>query len=119
MLELTAIFVAGGVGLRIAWAWIAPGPDRTRGQALAERARAGMVVALGLVLVLLVSGIIEGFVTPAPIPIPLRLAIGGMIWFLFLVYVVVLGGSATGARESADVDALDRPVLAPTGPVTA
>ena len=54
-LELTSVFVGAGVGLRIGWAWIAPGPHRTRGQALAERARSGMLVALGLVLVLLVG----------------------------------------------------------------
>lgn len=117
MLELTAIFIAAGVGLRIGWAWIAPDPDRTRGQALAERARAGMMVALGLGLVLLISGVIEGFVTPMQIPIPLRLAVGGLAWILFLLYVVILGGHAAVHRETADVDALDRPALAPTSPV--
>lgn len=118
LLELTAIFIAAGVGLRIGWAWIVPDPDRTRGQTLAARARAGMVVALGLGLVLLVSGVIEGFVTPMQIPIPIRLAIGGLVWVLFLLYVVILGGHAAGQRETADVDPLDRPVLAPTSPVT-
>jgi uncharacterized membrane protein SpoIIM required for sporulation len=114
LLELTAIFVAAGVGLRIGWAWIAPGADRTRGQALAERARSGMVIALGLVLVLFVSGLIEGFVTPAPVPIPAKLALGALIWLGFLVYIVGYGGYAARARESADVAPFDRPVLAPT-----
>jgi uncharacterized membrane protein SpoIIM required for sporulation len=114
LLELTAIFIAAGVGLRIGWAWIAPGPDRTRAQALAERARAGMVVALGLGLVLLVSGLIEAFVTPAPVPIPVKLGFGALVWLCFLGYIAIAGGNAVARRQTADVEALDRPATAPT-----
>ena len=39
LLELTCVYVAAGVGLRIGWSWIAPGPTRTRSQALAETVR--------------------------------------------------------------------------------
>ena len=53
LLELTAIFIAAGVGLRIGWAWIAPGPHLTRGRALAEAgplrrwwSRSGLVLVL-------------------------------------------------------------------------
>lgn len=114
LLELTAIFIAAGVGLRIGWAWISPGPDRTRGRALAQRARSGMVVALGLGLVLLVSAVIEGFVTPAPVPIALRLAVGAVAWAAFLGYLAVYGGHAVRTGQSADVDAFDRPAEVPT-----
>ena len=62
-------------GLRIFWAWIAPGA-RTRGQALAEDARALFTVAIGLAIWLFVSGIIEGFVTPAPWPWAVKIGIG-------------------------------------------
>jgi uncharacterized membrane protein SpoIIM required for sporulation len=113
LLELTAVFIAAGAGLRIAWAWIAPGPGLTRGRALAERARSGMVVALGLALVLLVSGLVEAFVTPLPIPIPIKLAFGGLVWLAFIGYVVGFGGSAVVNRASADVDPLDRPAEVP------
>lgn len=114
LLELTAIFVAAAVGLRVGWAWIAPGPHLTRGQALAERARSGMVVALGLALVLFVSGLVEAFVTPLPAPIPAKLAFGALVWASFLAYVVALGGRAARRGDSADVDPLDRPASAPT-----
>src|SRR5262249_59394851 len=40
LLELTAVFVASGVGLRIGAAWLAPGPLRPPRPALAEAARA-------------------------------------------------------------------------------
>ena len=37
LLELTAVFVAGGVGLRLFWSWVEPG-DRSRPQAIAREA---------------------------------------------------------------------------------
>jgi uncharacterized membrane protein SpoIIM required for sporulation len=114
LLELTAIFIAAGVGLRIGWAWISPGAGRTRAKALAERARSGMVVALGLGLVLLVSGLIEAFVTPLPVPIPVKLGFGAIVWLAFLGYIAGFGGSAVLGRASADVDPIDRPAEAPT-----
>jgi uncharacterized membrane protein SpoIIM required for sporulation len=103
LLELTAIFVAAAAGLRISWAWIAPGA-RTRGQALAEDGRALITVALGLVLVLLASGIIEGFVTPQPWPVPLKIAIGAVALGAFLLYMVVVGGRAVRAGATGDLD---------------
>ena len=67
LLELTAVFVAAGVGLRLFWSWVAPG-DLSRAQSLAAEGRSGGGVAMGLVVVLLVSGVIEGFVTPSGLP---------------------------------------------------
>jgi uncharacterized membrane protein SpoIIM required for sporulation len=105
LLELTAVFIAAGVGLRIGWAWIAPGPGRTRGRALAQTARSGMLVALGLVGVLAVSGLLEAFVTPSPLPTILRIAIGVLVWLAFLAYVVVLGWRADVERVTTDLEA--------------
>ncbi len=115
LLELTAVFVAAGVGLRIGWAWIAPGPYLTRGRAVAGRARSGMVVALGLAVTLLVSGLVEAFVTPAPVSLAVRLAIGALLWLGFLAYVFGCGYAADRGGESADVADLDRGAAAPTG----
>jgi uncharacterized membrane protein SpoIIM required for sporulation len=113
LLELTAVFVAAGTGLRIGWSWIAPGPDRTRGRALAETARPAMLVALGLVVVLAVSGMVEAFVTPSPLPTTVRIVIGVTVWLAFLAYVVVLGGRADREGRSAD---LPEDLSAPTAP---
>jgi len=104
LLELTCVYVGAGVGLRIGWSWIAPGPHRTRGRALAETAREGMMVALGLVAVLAVSGVLEGFVTPAPLPAAIRIGFGATIWIAFFVYVVALGRRAQAAGERADLE---------------
>ncbi|MCZ7425584.1 stage II sporulation protein M [Micromonospora sp. WMMA1949] len=97
LLELTGIFVAAGVGLRTAWAWIAPPAHLGRGRALAEAGRLAAVVAAGLVGVFAVSALIEAFVTPAPVPIPLRVATGAAVWLAFLAYALVLGRRAVRA----------------------
>ena len=103
ILELTAIFVAGGVGLRLFWSWIDPGP-RTRLQSFAQEGRTAIGVALGLVLVFLVSGIIEGFVTPSALPTWARISIGVLAQIAFLAYVFILGRRAALAGESGDID---------------
>jgi uncharacterized membrane protein SpoIIM required for sporulation len=114
LLELTCVFIGAGVGLRVGWGWIAPGPHRTRGQALAERARSGMLVALGLAVVLGVSGLLEAYVTPSPLPAPIRIAIGAIVWSAFLGYALVVGGGAYRRGESADLAADLRPAEVPT-----
>jgi uncharacterized membrane protein SpoIIM required for sporulation len=106
MLELTAIFVGAAAGLRIFWAWIAPG-GRTRAQALAEDGRALFTVAIGLVFVLLVSGVIEGFVTPQPWPWPLKFGIGALALAAFVFYIVFVGGRAHRAGHTGDLEAFD------------
>jgi uncharacterized membrane protein SpoIIM required for sporulation len=104
LLELTSIFVGAGVGLRIGWSWIAPGPHRTRAQALGERARSGMLVALGLTLALFVSGLLEAYVTPSALPAPVRIAVGALVWLGFLAYALGLGHFAHHRQGSADLD---------------
>lgn len=106
MLELTAIFVAAAGGLRIFWAWVAPG-KRTRGQALAEDGRALFTVAIGLVFVLLVAGILEGFVTPQPWPWPVKIGLGAAALGAFLFYMVFVGGRAYRAGETGDLAAFE------------
>jgi uncharacterized membrane protein SpoIIM required for sporulation len=106
MLELTAIFVASGCGLRIAWAILSPGP-RTRGEALGEQGRILATMAMGLACVLLVSGFIEGFVT-GHTPAPVRLTIGFTVETLFMVYVFYIGRRAASRGETGDVTWADR-----------
>jgi uncharacterized membrane protein SpoIIM required for sporulation len=102
ILELTAVFVAAGTGLRLFWAWVNPGP-RARTQALAEEGRAAVAIAMGLVGVLAVSGFIEGFVTPSGLPTGVKIAVGLLAESAFLTYVFVLGRRAVRAGVTGDV----------------
>jgi uncharacterized membrane protein SpoIIM required for sporulation len=104
LLELTAVFVAGGVGARLFWSWVEPG-DEPRSRALAREGRTAGTVALGLVAVLLVSGVIEAFVTPSGLPTWARVGIGVLAEVAFLAYVFVLGRAAYLRGETGDVDA--------------
>ncbi|HEV7582931.1 MAG TPA: stage II sporulation protein M [Mycobacterium sp.] len=112
LLELTAVFLSGAAGMRLGWSVISPG-DRPRGQVLAEQGRAVVSVALGLVGVLLVSGLIEALVTPSHLPTFVRVGIGIIAEVAFLSYVVYFGRRAARAGETGDID--DAPDLIPTG----
>jgi uncharacterized membrane protein SpoIIM required for sporulation len=103
MLELSAVFLAAAAGLRLGWAVIDPGP-RPRSRALAEEGRQTITIAIGLIVVLGVSGVIEAFVTPSPLPTWARILIGACAEAAFLGYVLVLGRRAHRAGRSADIE---------------
>jgi hypothetical protein len=75
------------------WALISPG-DRSRGRALAEEARGSIVLVLGTVLTLAVSGTIEGFVTGSALPTAARVGIGVAVEVAFLAWIVLCSRSA-------------------------
>lgn len=110
MLELSAVFLAAAAGLRLGWQIIDPGP-RPRAQALAAEGRETITIVLGLIVVLLVSGVIEAFVTPSPLATWARILIGGCAEAAFLGYVIVLGRRASAAGLSPDIE--DAPDVLP------
>lgn len=118
LLELTAVFIAGGAGLKLGWTLIDPG-DRPRGEALTEEGRRSVVIVLGLVAVFVVAGLIEGFVTGSPLPTEIRVGIGVAAEVVFLTYALVLGRAAaargfTGAIGEQDSAGWTQPAdLAP------
>lgn len=102
LLELTAVFVACGLGLKLGWTVVDPG-RRTRTAALAQEGRALVTGALGLALVLFVSGLIEGFVTPSGLPTAARIGIGVLAEAVFLAYVFGPGRRAHRAGVTGDL----------------
>jgi uncharacterized membrane protein SpoIIM required for sporulation len=103
ILELTAVFVAAGAGLRLGWTIIDPGPRR-RADAIAEEGRSTVVIAIGLIVVLAVSGVIEAFVTPSGLPTWARVGIGVLAELGFLTYVCTFGRRAVRLGETGDLE---------------
>lgn len=103
LLELTAIFVGGAAGLRLFWTWVDP-QGRPRSRALAEEGRALITVAIGLVGALLLSGVIEGFVTGSDLLWWVKIVIGALALAAFWAYTIVLGRRAVAEGETGDLD---------------
>jgi cytosine/uracil/thiamine/allantoin permease len=71
--------------------------------ALAQEGRAAVAIALGLVVVLLISGLIEAFVTPSGLPTWARIGIGVGALAAFLAYIAVYGSRAVRAGFTGDL----------------
>ena len=82
-------------------------------QALAQTGRATVGMAIGIAVILLITGLIEGFVTPSPLPTAVRVGIGVLAEIGFFVYVWTLGRRAYKAGEYGDVEEIDREATAP------
>ena len=103
LLELTCIFIAGAAGLKLFWTMLVPGPRR-RAAALAAEGRALITVAVGLTVALAIAGIIEAFVTPAPIAWPVKITIGAGALALLWAYTLILGRSAVAVGATGDLE---------------
>ncbi|WP_125774416.1 stage II sporulation protein M [Antribacter gilvus] len=104
LLELTAVFAAGAAGIRLFWAIVDPGPRR-RLDAAAQEGRAIITLVVGLAAALLVSGLVEGFVTGSTMPWWLKIVIGAVVLAAFWAYVYILGRRAVEAGATGDLDA--------------
>lgn len=113
LLELTALFVAGAAGLKICWTFFVPG-KLPRSEAIAQEGRAMIGVALGLVVVLAVSGLIEGFVPRMAIPGGIKIAIGVLAFVGFWAWVLIAGRKAVKLGETGDMSAAEAGDVAPT-----
>ena len=89
-LELPAIFLAGGAGFKVAHGLLFPGMlPRKDSLAIARRAATSLV--LGTVPLLIIAGIIEAFISPTALPIPLKFAMSGALLVLLATYLFGAG----------------------------
>ncbi len=95
-IELTVIFIAGGAGLRLGHALLAPGllPRRT---ALTAAARRAVTLLFGCIPLLAAAGTLEGFVSPSGLPVSAKLAIGATATLALYAYLLFTG---RGSPES-------------------
>jgi len=85
VVELTAIFIAGGAGLLLAKALLMPG-DLRRIDALVTNGLLGIKLVMGCIPMLLIAGTIEGFISPSNIPPAFKFAISAVSLLALIAY---------------------------------
>lgn len=96
-LELPAIMLAGASGLLLARALWFPG-DLPRPAALRAASGDAVRLVLGVIPLLVVAGLIEGFLTPRDIDPMLKLGFGALAFFVLAMYIALPGrGEASSA----------------------
>jgi len=89
VLELPAIFIAGGAGLKIAHGLLFPGV-MPRKESLVRAGRQSVSLVVGIIPMLVIAGLIEAFISPTDLAIPLKFAMAAGLFVLLLCYL--LGG---------------------------
>lgn len=89
VIELSCIFFCAGAGMTLGYALINPG-DSTRAEALKKRGLEAVRVVFGAACLLVVAGVIEGFLSPSNLPPVVKYLTGistgiAMYSYLFLV----------------------------------
>ncbi len=89
VIELSVIFMAGGAGLMVGWAILNPGLLRRR-DALVLAAQKALRIVIGCVPLLVIAGIIEGFISPSEVlPWQIKWGIGigsGVLLYAYLLF---------------------------------
>ncbi len=86
VLELPAIFIAGGAGLEIARGLLFPGLLPRR-QAIALAGGRGARLLLGTIPMLVIAGVIEGFFSPSGAPVKMKFLLAAALFAALLSYL--------------------------------
>lgn len=88
IIELTAIFIAGGAGLLMGYKLLVPG-ERSRIYQLKQQALRSVKLFLGTIPLFVIAGIIEGFITPAPISLEAKYVFAFATLIGLILYITV------------------------------
>jgi len=91
VVEISTILIAGAAGLMVGTALLNPG-DHTRRDALAVRGADAVTLVLGVAPILVVIGLVEGFISPQPaIPAEIKMALGLFLGALLYLHLFLSG----------------------------
>jgi uncharacterized membrane protein SpoIIM required for sporulation len=88
IIELTAIFIAGGAGLLMGYKLFVPG-HFSRAYQLKEHAKRSVQLLLGTIPLFVIAGIIEGFITPAAISLEANYMVAGVTVIGLVLYILI------------------------------
>lgn len=100
IVELTAAAIAGGAGLLLGSALVLPG-EQTRREALIDRGRVALRLIIGTSALLVLAGLVEGFVSPSDLPAAVKIGFGLTLGALLFLYLA-RAGRASGARAETN-----------------
>lgn len=86
MIELTAIFIAGGSGLMMGYHILVPGAY-PRSLLLKREALRSVQLLLGTIPMFVIAGIIEGYITPAAISLEAKYGVAIITVFALFLYI--------------------------------
>src|SRR5271170_535009 len=89
VLELPAIFIAGGAGFEVARGMLFPGLLPRR-QSLAQAGGRGARLFLGTIPLLIAAGVIEGFFSPSNAPIFMKFTLAAVLFASLLSYLFLV-----------------------------
>jgi uncharacterized membrane protein SpoIIM required for sporulation len=90
VIELSCIFIAGGAGMLIGYSIINPG-DLSRLQALKKNGLEAVRLAIGCAILLVLAGIIEGFLSPSALPASIKYGTGILTGIALYSYLLMVG----------------------------
>ena len=96
VLELPAIVVAGSAGLRLAHGLLFPGL-LPRAESVGRAGAEAVKLVLGCIPILIVAGVIEGFVSPTDLAVPMKFAMAAALFVLLIAYL--FGGWRLGTGD--------------------
>jgi uncharacterized membrane protein SpoIIM required for sporulation len=97
VLELPAIFIAGGAGLLVAQGLLFPGL-LSRRESLARAGLEAVQLLVGTIPILIIAGLIEAFVSPTALPIALKFSMAGALFVLLGAYLFGVSREPHGAK---------------------
>lgn len=88
IIELTAIFIAGASGLIIGKSILLPG-EYSRKHSIINGTKRAVSLIMGVVVMLVIAGIIEGFFTPLDIPASSKLLFAAVTGVILIIYFAI------------------------------
>jgi uncharacterized membrane protein SpoIIM required for sporulation len=98
VIELSCIFMAAGAGMMIGYSIIDPG-DLTRAQALKKSGMEAARIVVGCACLLVIAGLIEGFISPSALPVGFKIATGILTGIVMYSYLFLVGRMDDEAGE--------------------
>ena len=99
VIELSCIIFCAGAGMMIGYSMINPG-NLSRVNALKKKGLEAARIVMGCAVLLVIAGIIEGFISPANIPPVFKYGVGIFTGLAMYLYLFLVGSGDSSGENS-------------------